>query len=178
MTIAGSRVLLTGASGGLGGAIARALDDCDAELLLTGRRVDALESLAAGLKRAHVVRCDLADRQELDDLLARAENVDILVANAGLPAAGALDEFTTEELDRALDVNLRAPMLLAKGLAPRMAGRGQGHLVFISSIGGKVPVSRLSIYAATKYGLRGFAACYVRNSRPRASACRPCFPVR
>lgn len=81
-----------------------------------------------------------------------------VVANAALPATGTLGDFKTEELDRALDVNLRAPMLLAKHLVPRMIARGHGHLVFVASMGGKVPASRLSIYAATKYGLRGFAA--------------------
>jgi short-subunit dehydrogenase len=159
VTIAGSQVLLTGASGGLGGAVAHALDNRGARLILTGRRVNALDSLADGLKDARVLKCDLADRVQLEDLLAHVENADILVANAALPATGTLDDFTTEELDRALDVNLRAPMLLAKQLAPRMAARGRGHLVFIASMGAKVPASRLSIYAATKYGLRGFAAC-------------------
>ncbi len=157
--IPGSRVVLTGASGGLGAAIARALDDRGAELILTGRRVEALDALAAQLRCARALRCDLADRDQLEDLLVHVEDADILVANAALPATGKLGDFTTEELDRALDVNLRAPMLLAKRLAPRMAARGRGHLVFIASMGAKVPASRLSIYAATKYGLRGFAAC-------------------
>src|SRR5207248_10565254 len=139
-----------GASGGLGGAVARALDDRGARLILTGRRAGVLESLAAELKHAEVLTCDLADRDQVERLLAQVERADILVANAALPAAGTLDDFTTEELDRALDVNLRTPILLAKHLAPRMAARGRGHLVFISSMGGKVPVSRLSIYAATK----------------------------
>ena len=159
VTITGSRVVVTGASGGLGGAIARALDGRGAQLMLTGRRGDALDSLAAKLKFAEVLPCDLADRGQLEDLLAHVENADILIANAALPAVGCLDDFTTAELDRALDVNLRAPMLLARHLAPRMAARGRGHLVFIASMGAKVPGSRLSVYAATKYGLRGFAAC-------------------
>ena len=157
--IAGSRVVLTGASGGLGGAVARAFDDRGARLVLTGRRVDVLDSLAAELNDAQVLKCDLANREQLDDLLAQVEDAEILVANAALPATGSLGDFTTEELDHALDVNLRAPMLLARRLAPRMAARGRGHLVFISSMGGKVPACRLSVYAATKYGLRGFAAC-------------------
>jgi short-subunit dehydrogenase len=86
-------------------------------------------------------------------------DVDILIANAALPGAGRLDGFTAGEIDRVLDVNLRAPMLLAQALAPAMTARGRGHLVFVSSMGAKLPASRLSIYAATKYGLRGFAAC-------------------
>ncbi|MDP9334059.1 MAG: SDR family NAD(P)-dependent oxidoreductase [Actinomycetota bacterium] len=176
MTIAGSQVVLTGASGGLGGAVARALDDRGAHLILTGRRVDVLDALAEGLKDARVLKCDLADRVQVEDLLAQVEDADILVANAALPATGTLDDFTTEELDRALDVNLRAPMLLAKHLAPRMAARGRGHLVFISSMGAKLPASRLSIYAATKYGLRGFAACLRQELAPSGVGVSAVFP--
>src|SRR2546423_7107188 len=145
MRLTGSVGQLTGASGGLGGAMADPLEDRGARPLLTGRRADALESLAATLKRADVLPCDLADRNALEALLERATDADILVANAALPAAGLLDDFTTPDMDRALDVNLRAPMLLAKHIAPKMAARGSGHLVFVSSMGGKVPASRLSI---------------------------------
>ncbi len=65
--------------------------------------------------------------------------MDILVANAGLPGSGLLEEFSTEELDRVLDVNLRAPIVLAHALAPAMAARGGGHLVFVSSLSGRRP---------------------------------------
>jgi short-subunit dehydrogenase len=152
-------VLLTGATGGLGGAIAHALDDHGARLILTGRRADALQALASQLHAPEVVPCDLSQRDELDALIDGLGDVDVLVANAALPGTGTLDEFTTDDIDRALDVNLRAPILLAKHLAPSMAARGRGHLVLISSMGAKLPATRLSIYAATKYGLRGFAAC-------------------
>src|SRR3954471_13534134 len=118
--IAGSRVLLTGATGGLGGAIAHALDDRGARLILTGRRADALQTLASQLHAAEVVPCDLAQRDQLDDLIDRVDDVDVLVANAALPGTGTLDEFTTDDIDRALDVNLRAAILLARPLAPRM----------------------------------------------------------
>ena len=76
--------------------------------------------------------------------------------NAALPASGNLDSFSPEEIDRALDVNLRAGMQLARALLPAMVERGSGHLVFMSSMAGKVPVT--PVYSATKYGLRGFAA--------------------
>jgi short-subunit dehydrogenase len=82
----------------------------------------------------------------------------VLVANAGLPASGRLDSFAPEEIDRALDVNLRAPIQLARALVPPMVERGGGHLVFLSSLNGKMPSAGTSVYAATKYGLRGFAA--------------------
>ena len=81
----------------------------------------------------------------------------MLVANAGLPGTGRLTEFTADQLTGALRVNLEAPMLLARALYPAMVERGSGHLVFVSSLSGKVASPRTSIYNATKFGLRGFA---------------------
>lgn len=158
MQIAGSRVLLTGATGGLGRVIARQLHERGAHLLLSGRSQDALEDLCAELggRRAEALAADLAERSDVDTLPARAARVDILVHNAGLPGSGRLESFTLEEADRVLDVNLRAGIHLAHELLPPMVERGSGQLVFISSMAGKVPVTPL--YSATKYGLRGFAA--------------------
>jgi uncharacterized protein len=154
----GARVLLTGASGGIGNAIARALHARGASLAITGRRVDALEALKDELgDRIEVLVADLAKREDVEGLPIRAGTVDVLVANAGLPGSGELGSFTPEQLDRAIDVNLRAPMQLARELAPRMRERGAGHLVFVSSISGKVAQGGASIYSATKFGLRGFA---------------------
>jgi short-subunit dehydrogenase len=81
--------------------------------------------------------------------------VDVLVANAALPAAGELDSFSPEQIDRALEVNLRAPAQLARALVPGMKERGRGHLVFISSLNGKLASPGSALYSATKFGLRG-----------------------
>ena len=81
----------------------------------------------------------------------------MLIANAALPASGLLSSFSVEELDRALAVNLRAPIVLAQALSAGMAARGAGHLVFISSMSGKTTTVGGSVYSATKFGLRGFA---------------------
>ncbi len=156
MQISGSTVLLTGATGGIGNAIALTLADRGARLLVTGRRADMLEQLAAKHGgRALVV--DLAVRDDVERLVREAGEVDILVANAGLPASGTLESFTVQEIDRALDVNLRAPMVLAKELAPAMATKGRGHLLFVSSLLGKAGSPGSAVYSATKFGLRGFA---------------------
>ena len=80
------------------------------------------------------------------------------MANAGLPASGKIEDFTAEEIDRALDVNLRAAIQLAHAAVPGMVERGRGHLVFMSSLAGKVATARSTLYSATKFGLRGFAA--------------------
>src|SRR6266480_4773700 len=117
MDLAGRRVLLTGASGGIGNAIARALHAAGATVVLSGRRADALDGLAAALgSRAETAPADLASADDVSALLDRAGDLDVLVANAALPASGWLDSFSPEEIDRALDVNLRAPMQMARAL--------------------------------------------------------------
>jgi short-subunit dehydrogenase len=156
MEISGSTVLLTGATGGLGQAIARALSAKGAKLVLTGRRSEVLEPLATELD-ARALSVDLGDRDALEQLLSDAGDVEILVANAALPASGKLDSFTVEQIDAALDVNLRAPVMLAHALAPAMLARGRGHLLFMSSLSGKTGTAGSSIYNTTKFGLRGFA---------------------
>lgn len=155
--IQGSRVLLTGATGGIGEAIARTLHARGAELVLTGRKAEVLERLRGELAdRVEVVEADLSRPDDLMRLVGESQPVDILVANAGLPGTGRLDSFSHEEIDRTLDVNLRAPMQLTRALVPSMLERGAGHVVLISSIAGKVPAPESSVYCATKFGLRGF----------------------
>jgi short-subunit dehydrogenase len=157
MELEGARVLLTGASGGLGEAIAGALAERDARLVLTGRRLDALEAIARE-HRAEALVFDLDDRAQVERLASEAGEVDVLVANAGLPGAGTLPRLSPDEIDRVLEVNLRAPIMLARLLSPGMVERGRGHLVFVSSFAGKVAsAGESSVYTATKFGLRGFA---------------------
>jgi len=173
--ISGSTVLLTGATGGIGHAIARALSARGATLILTGRRSEVLEPLAAELG-ARALSIDLSLPEELDRLVAEAGEVDILVANAALPATGTLDSFTMEEIDRALDVNLRAPIALACSLSPSMIARRSGHLCFMSSLSGKAATPQSAIYNATKFGLRGFAAALRADMRPHGVEVSAVFP--
>ncbi len=178
MQIAGSSVLLTGATGGIGKAIARALSGRGARLILTGRRTDVLEPLTAELDDARAIAVDLSEHEEIDRLVSEAGQVDILVANAALPASGRLDSYTVEQIDRALDVNLRAPIVLAHALAPAMVARGHGHLVFMSSLAGKTATPGTSLYNASKYALRGFASALraeLRGSGVGVSAIFPGF---
>jgi short-subunit dehydrogenase len=148
MELAGHTALLTGATGGLGRTIAKALADKGATLLLSGRKAEALEALAAELpgEGHRVLPADLAEPGAAEKL-----------ANAGLPGTGRLPDFTTEQLTGALRVNLEAPMLLARALEPAMLEKGAGHMVFVSSLSGKSPTPLSSVYNATKFGLRGFA---------------------
>lgn len=175
MEIAGSTVLLTGATGGLGHAIARAMWHKGAQLILTGRRTDVLAPLAAELD-ARALAVDLSQASEVDRLLAEAGEVDVLIANAALPASGMLDSFSMEQIDRALQVNLRAPIALARALAPEMCKRERGHLLFMSSLAGKAATPGSSIYNATKFGLRGFASAMRAELRPRGVGVSAVFP--
>ncbi len=156
MQLTGRTVLLTGASGGLGHAIARRLHGAGARLVLTGRRTAVLEPLAAELGGARALAVDLGDRAEVRRLAETCADVDVLVANAALPGSGGLLGFSEEEIDRALEVNLRAPMILARLLAERMAARRSGHILLMSSLAGKTATPGSSVYSATKFGLRGF----------------------
>jgi uncharacterized protein len=175
--IGGASVLLTGASGGIGKAIARALDGHGARVLASGRREEALERLRDELGgRPELLVADLSDPAGVRALAERAGEVDVLVANAGLPASGPIDDFSPEEIDRALDVNLRAPIQLTRALMPAMVARGSGHVVFVSSLSGKVASAGSSIYSATKFGLRGFAAGLREDVRHRSVGVTVVFP--
>jgi short-subunit dehydrogenase len=159
MELAGRTALLTGATGGLGRAIAEAMAARGAALLLSARKREALEQMAAGLpgEGHRVLPSDLAEPGAAERLCEEAGDVDILVANAGVGGPGLLDDYTPEELGSALRVNLEAPMLMARALYPAMLEAGSGHLVFVASLSGKAASPRTSIYNATKFGLRGFA---------------------
>src|SRR5581483_9526508 len=156
MNLRDGTVLLTGATGGLGGAIARALAARGARLILTGRRAEVLEPLASELG-ARSIACDLGSRAEVERLLGEVGAVDVLVANAALPGSGHFAELTQRQIDAILEVNLRAPIALARGLAPGMIERRRGQLVFISSLSGKAAAPLSSLYTSTKFALRGFA---------------------
>jgi short-subunit dehydrogenase len=175
VNLAGRSVLLTGATGGLGHAIARRLRAAGAELVLTGRRAEVLEPLATETG-ARSVAVDLADSAQVERLAREHAGVDVLVANAGLPGSGLLTSFSIEEIDRALAVNLRAPMVLARVLSEPMVARGSGHLVFMSSLAGKVGTPRSPVYSATKFGLRGFAQSLREDLRPSGVGVSAIFP--
>jgi short-subunit dehydrogenase len=159
-------VLVTGATGGLGQAIARAFAARGASLVLTGRRAEVLEPLTEELGARGVVS-DLSRREEVDHLVDEAGEVDVLVANAALPGSALLTDLTQEQIDRLLEVNLRAPVALARALVPGMVERRRGHLVFMSSLAGKAAAPMSSMYSATKFGVRGFALALREDLRTR-----------
>lgn len=151
-----ARVLVTGANGGLGRAIAIACRAQGAELVVTGRRAEPVEAVAAEVRGTPVVG-DLSDRRELPRILEEAGDVDVLVANAALPASGELADWEQDQIDRVLEVNLANPIAMTRALLPRLQAKGSGHFVYVSSLSGKVASMGASLYSATKFGLRGFA---------------------
>ncbi len=159
MELQGRTALLTGATGGLGRAIARALAERGAVLVLSGRKPDELAALAAELPGSghREVVADLADIGAAEALAAEAGDVDVLVANAGLGAQGRVDDFCEADVERVIRVNLEAPVRTARALAPAMRARGSGQMVFVSSLAGKAASAHNALYGATKAGLRGFA---------------------
>jgi short-subunit dehydrogenase len=159
----GHNALVTGASGGIGTHIARALAGQGMNVVASGRREDALTALVSELRgqgvQAQAVPADLSDLGQVDPLIERSEEVlgpiDVLINNAGVELTAAFTRATRDELTSMVDLNLTVPMLLTHRVVPGMLERGRGHVVFISSMAGKVGPAYSEPYAATKAGLIG-----------------------
>jgi 3-oxoacyl-[acyl-carrier protein] reductase len=160
--LSGRKTLVTGASGGIGGAIARALHARGAEVALSGTRRDALETLAAALGgRVHVVPANLADKAAVEALVPAAEaalgGLDILVNNAGLTRDNLFLRMKDEEWDEVLAVNLTAAFRLMRGAVKGMMRRRFGRIVSIGSVVGSTGNPGQGNYAASKAGLIGMS---------------------
>ena len=162
----GKSCLVTGATGGIGRAIARkmALEGCN--LFLTARDTKALEALqdeiGGGVSGdVEFIATDLANPLGIETLIAAAEAafeaIDILVNCAGTFPVARLAETAPSTLDQCLGVNLRAPMMLTAALAPKMAGRNWGRVVNIGSSSAYAGFPDTSVYCASKHGLLGFS---------------------
>lgn len=154
-SLEGRTALVTGASRGIGAAIARALDRAGARVALAARSVDALEAVAAQLGNESVVLVtDLADPDEPARLAAEASErlgrVDVLVNNAAVAARAPTVKLDAALVDRLYAVNVRAPLLLIAALVPQMIERGNGVIISMSSVSAVVGTPRRAAYAATK----------------------------
>ncbi len=161
-SLAGKSALVTGASGAIGGAIARALHGAGAKLLLAGTRRTALDALAAELgDRAHVAVADLADPASGDALGKAAEaalgQLDILVNNAGLTRDGLALRMKDEDWQSVIDVDLTAAFRLSRAALRGMMRRRWGRIVSISSVVGATGNPGQANYAAAKAGLVGLS---------------------
>jgi short-subunit dehydrogenase len=161
--VQGRTALVTGASGGIGRHIARALALAGADVLVAGRREAALGSVVEELRRLGVrseaLSAELSDLEQAEELVARAEQaagaLDILIHNAGIEIASSFPRYTRDELLSMINVNLAAPLLMTHRALPGMLERGRGHVVFVSSMAGKVGTAYQEPYSATKAGLIG-----------------------
>ncbi len=156
--LSGKSALITGASGGIGADIARALHEAGAAVGLSGTRVDPLEALAAGLgDRAHVLPCNLGDSEAVEALPKQAAeamgSVDIMVNNAGITRDNLFMRMSLDEWDEVLSVNLRSAMILSKGVIRGMMKARWGRIVNVSSIVGATGNPGQANYAASKAGL-------------------------
>lgn len=157
MRIQGSKIMVTGASGGLGQAIARDLAQRGATLIVTARRRAQLEALAADTG-AEVVVADLSDPDDVLRLEAMQADLDVLIANAGVGQDPRITKLSDDDIDFAIDVNLRAPMKLATAFAQsHLSDDREGQIVLIGSLAGLAASPESRLYNATKFGLRGFA---------------------
>ena len=158
--LTGKTALVTGATGGIGGAIARALHRQGAVVALSGTRRDALDALAGELKdRVHVLPCNLADMSEVEELVPKAEaamsRLDILVANAGINRDNLFVQLKDEDWDQVVAVNLTATFRLARAAVRTMMRRRFGRVIGISSVVGVTGNPGQTNYTATKAGMIG-----------------------
>ncbi len=159
--LTGRYALVTGASGGIGGSIAKALSDAGAKVALSGTRIEALEKTAAEIGGSPVILpCNLSDPVATSELVGKAEEalggLDILVSNAGLTKDGLLMRMKDEDWDSVINVNLGAYFRLAKAAMRGMMKRRHGRIIGITSVVGVTGNAGQTNYAASKAGMIGF----------------------
>lgn len=170
--LTGKRALVTGASGGIGGAIARALHSQGAAVGLSGTRRDALDALAAELgENAHVLPCDLSDSEQVNALVPAAEEamgeLDILVNNAGLTRDNLFARVADSDWDRVLAVNLTAAFKLSREALRGMVRRRNGRIISITSVVAISGNPGQSNYVAAKAGLTGMTKALAQEVATR-----------
>jgi len=161
MELAGRRVLITGASRGIGRALATQFAAAGARVALVARSEAPLKELAGRLGGT-AYPADLCDPDQLAGLIDRVEAdgpVDVLVNNAGVDMAGFIHEISAADVETLYRLNLIAPVELCRQLVPRMLDRGRGHVAVISSMAGVGSYPGYSIYASSKAALNHFTAC-------------------
>jgi len=171
--LAGQVALVTGASRGIGLAIARKLGTMGAQLALCARDAGRLENAEAELRQAGcrtlAVPTDVTDAAAVDALVQQVigtlGGIDILVNNAGVGVFAPLHELREDEWDRVMNTNLKGVYLCSRAVAPQMMRRHGGHIINISSLAGKNAFAKGGVYCASKWGLRGMTACMAEDLR-------------
>jgi NAD(P)-dependent dehydrogenase (short-subunit alcohol dehydrogenase family) len=169
--LTGLRALVTGATTGIGRAIARQLASEGADVIVHGRDAarggEVVDSIVASGGSARFVRADLSDPADLQQLADESGEVDILINNAGTSWFGPTNELTVDTYDMMLVANVRAPYYLVSAFAPKMAARGSGCIVNISSMVGQVGLANSAAYAATKGALTSMTRAWAAEFSPR-----------
>lgn len=166
MQIEGAHVLLTGASGGIGAAVARAIARAGGRLTLVGRRQRPLEHLAEGLEGAHeVLAADIGQASERERIRSHCESqgLDVLVNAAGTMDFDLFERQAEDSIERMLNTNLLAPMLLCRAVLPVLERRETAAIVNVGSIFGSIGHPGFAAYSASKFGLRGFSEALQRE---------------
>lgn len=182
----GRVAIVTGCSRGIGVALAQALARKGAHLSISARSADDLERVRADLERLGVRAIatvgDITDEAHRRELVARTETelgpIDLLVNNAGIEDVRRFEATAPESLERVIDVNLMAPMLMTRAVVPAMLARRRGHVVNIASAAGKLGPPYMASYSASKHGLVGFTQslhCEYRGSGVGFSVVCPAF---
>ena len=163
MILNNKTVIITGGSEGVGAATARLFAEAGANLMLVARGKKKLEAIADDLRdktRVEIFAMDVSDVDACVDVFKKAQfefgSVNILVNNAGYHARGLVEEVAADELARMVDVNLRSPIILSRIALPYLREAGEGAIINVRSLAGRVVYPGASVYSATKSGLRLF----------------------
>jgi len=168
--LSGRAALVTGAGNGLGRAIARELASRGARVILTGRRPETIDAVAAEIgEQARAVTCDSSDETSvaaLAEALA-GEQISILVNNAGIAGPVApLTDITVDEWDEVFAVNVRGVFLMCRAFLPQMIERGNGDIINVASVSGKRPLARRTPYTASKMAVIGLTTTLAHEVGP------------
>ena len=165
MKIAGAKILVTGASSGIGAALAPILATRGATIGIVARRADrlavVLEQCRVHAPDSQLWAADLGDLERAEQVALEAWDafggLDVLVNNAAIPKRTHVADLTPDDVEHVMDVDFHSPVRMALAVLPRMLERGRGQIVFVSSLGGRIPIANEAAYNAAKYAMCGFA---------------------
>ena len=169
MKLDGARVLVTGASSGIGAALAPILASRGATVGIVARRADRLQAVLAACRKhtpdSQMWVADLGDLDRAGALALEAWDafggLDGLVNNAAIPKRTRVTDLTVDDVEYVMDVDFHSPVRMSLAVLPRMIERGRGQIMFVSSMGGRIPIPNESAYNAAKYAMCGFAEAMV-----------------